>query len=74
MANRKLVLKKVNKEQEDIANRLDLSYVFQRLKSLSHPLSIQRGRVAIYKDLKDVVNLFERDKDFMALVKQEGHK
>lgn len=64
----------VQKTQGDIANRLDLSYVFQRLHSLSSPLSIQRGRVAIYKELKAIVSLFEKDKDFMGLIKQEDHK
>lgn len=61
-------------KQEEVANRVDMSYVFTKLSMLSKPGSIQRGRVAIYKDLKNIVGLFEKDKDFMALVKHEGRK
>lgn len=50
---------------------LDISIVFMKLSGLSHPLAIQRGAEAIYKDLKEVIALFEADKFFMASIKNK---
>ena len=49
--------------------RVDMSLIFRKIKSLDHPQSVQRGKLAIYLDLKDIVKQFEDDKEFMALVK-----
>lgn len=56
------------KKKDTYVYRVDLSYVFQRLRALSTPLSIQRGKEKIYLELLEIVDLFNKDKDFMALI------
>lgn len=66
----KTVVDNSNKKNEDSdVSRVDMSYVFVRLRSLSTPNSIQRGKLAIYRELLDIVSLFEKDASFMKLYK-----
>lgn len=57
-----------DKKKDTYVYRVDLSYVFQKLRALSTPLSIQRGKEKIYLDLLEIVDLFNKDKNFMAQV------
>lgn len=58
-------------EKEEYKPKLDLSYVFQRLQGISNPMSVQRGKLNIYYELRSILDLFEQDDDFMALVEQD---
>ena len=58
-------------EKEEYKPKLDLSYVFQRLQGISNPMSVQRGKLNIYYELRDILDLFEQDDDFMASVEQD---
>ena len=58
-------------EEEEYKPRLDLSYVFQRLRAMCSPAFVQRGKLKIYYELKDIIDLFEQDEDFMTLVEED---
>ena len=47
--------------------RVDLSIVLGKLASLGSPISVQRGKLAIFKEVLSVIEDFEKDKDFMKL-------
>lgn len=49
-------------------SRVDMSLVFARLKALSTQYAIQKGKVAIYKELQNILDMFTSDKDFMNLL------
>ena len=56
------------KNKDTYVYRVDLSYVFQRLFALSTPLSLQRGKEQIYLELESILELFHKDKNFMAQI------
>lgn len=58
-----------NTEERSNVSRVDMSVVFMKLKALSTPYSIQRGKIAIYRELQSVMSIFTSDKEFMTLVK-----
>lgn len=64
--------KKIETKVSEDNNRVDMSLVFAKLKGLSTPFSIQRGKLVIYRELQEIMGLFERDKDFMVLAKKQG--
>lgn len=67
-------IKKKGTPVEEEPYRVDISYVLQKIKGMAHPQFIQRGRLQVYYSLKDLVDLFEQDEDFMALVEKDVMK
>lgn len=70
----KTVIDNSNKNEDSDVSRVDMSYVFVRLKGLSTPHSIQRGKLAIYRELLSICSLFEKDANFMKLYKDSDDK